>query len=79
MTEQMQTQQFANAHSLYTLYETLPDETQQVFLQELLTKQAEKIAFCLAYKKAKKENYFLTEAQSNFQDRRVRASSQAAG
>jgi len=30
------------AHSLYVLYETLPTDTQQAFLQELLQKQQER-------------------------------------
>jgi hypothetical protein len=39
----MQTQNVMTAHSLYVLYETLSDETQQLFLQELLAKQKEKV------------------------------------
>ena len=46
------------AQSLYMLYETLSDETQEIFLQELFAKQGDKIkisAYCSAYKKAEKE------------------------
>ncbi len=68
MTEKIQ---ITTAHSLYMLYETLPDEIQQIFLQELLTKQAENIKrslFCSACKKTEEENGFQTDAQANFQD-----------
>ena len=68
MAGKIETQQFATAHSLYTLYETLPDETKQIFLQELFAKQGEKIEACLAYKKAERENVFLTDDQPHFQD-----------
>ncbi|MEY4768712.1 MAG: hypothetical protein RL637_1351 [Pseudomonadota bacterium] len=59
--------QNATAHSLYALYETLPTETQQFFLQELLQKQAEKLetlALYMACKEAKDENEFLTEDET---------------
>lgn len=59
----MQTQNSNAEHSLYALYETLPNETQQHFLQELLQKQAGKIetlALYLACQEAKHENEFLT-------------------
>ncbi|MBU2568541.1 MAG: hypothetical protein KJ725_00655 [Gammaproteobacteria bacterium] len=39
----MQTQNPNVAHSLYVLYETLSDEAQQLFLQELSTKQRHKV------------------------------------
>jgi hypothetical protein len=39
----MQTQDPNIAHSLYVLYESLSDETQRLFLQELLAKQKEKV------------------------------------
>jgi hypothetical protein len=58
MTDKIQTQHLTTAHSLYMLYETLPDEIQQLFLQELMTKQAEKI-------KAKKA---MPEGESHFRD-----------
>jgi hypothetical protein len=63
----MQTQNSNTAHSLYALYETLPNEVQQVFLQELLQKQADKVetlALYLACKEAKDENEFLTEDEA---------------
>ncbi len=63
----MQTQHLTTAHSLYVLYETLPDETKQLFLQELLAKQAENIeasALYLACKEAKEENEFLTDTEA---------------
>lgn len=62
----MQTQN-TTAHNLYALYETLPDETQQFFLQELLQKQADKLetlALYLACQQAKKENEFLNENET---------------
>ena len=34
----MNTQQANTAHSLYALYDTLPNEIQQAFLEELLQK-----------------------------------------
>ena len=37
----MQTQYQATAHSLYVLYQALPEESKQFFLQELLGNQAE--------------------------------------
>ena len=57
------------AHSLYVLFETLPDATQQLFIQELLEKQAEKVENHLLYlacQQAREENDFLddSEAQS---------------
>jgi hypothetical protein len=39
----MQTQNPNTAHSLYLLYESLSDETQHLFLQELLAKQKQKV------------------------------------
>lgn len=46
----MQTQNLSAAHSLYVLYETLSDETQQLFLQELLAKQKNKLEYLLSAK-----------------------------
>ena len=65
----MNRQQANTAHSLYTLYETLPNDVQQAFLEELLqnqSQQLEDLAFSLACKRAKDENEFLsdTEAQA---------------
>ena len=60
----MQTQNQDAAHSLYVLYQTLSDETKQLFIQELLENQAEKIEnhlFYLACKQAKQENEFLDD------------------
>jgi len=62
----MQTQN-AIAHSLYALYETLSNDIQQQFLQELLQKQAEKLemlALYMACNEAKDENDFLTESET---------------
>lgn len=64
----METQNLNTAHSLYTLYEALPNETQQAFLQELLEKQQqqlEDLAFYLACKQAKDENDFLSESEKH--------------
>lgn len=63
----MNTQQTDTAHSLYALYETLPNEVQQAFLEELLQKkheQLEDLAFSLSCKQAKDENEFLSEAEA---------------
>lgn len=63
----MQTEHMNTAHSLYVLYETLPTDTQQAFLQELLQKQQERLEnadFFLACLKAKEENDFLNEEDS---------------
>lgn len=60
----MQAQNSNTAHSLYVLYETLSNDIQQQFLQELMQKQADKLetlALYLACKEAKDENEFLTE------------------
>jgi hypothetical protein len=46
----MQTQNLNAAHSLYVLYETFSAETQQVFLQELLEKQKNKLEYLLSAK-----------------------------
>lgn len=60
--------QHANtAHSLYAFYETLPNEVQQAFLEELLQKkhqELEDLAFALACKQAKDENQFLNEQET---------------
>jgi len=63
----MQAQNSNAAHSLYVLYETLPNDIQQQFLQELMQKQADKLetlALYLACKEAKDENEFLTEEET---------------
>jgi hypothetical protein len=61
------------AHSLYALYETLPNEVQQAFLQELIQKKRQVLAdlnFYLDCKEAKDENEFLSEQeQKAFIDR----------
>ena len=62
----MQTNLADTAHHLYALYETLPVDTQQAFLEELLQKQQDMIdslLFYLACKQAKDENEFLSDAQ----------------
>lgn len=63
----MQTESLKTAHSLYVLYETLPREIQQAFLQELLQQQQETLddlAFDLACQQAKEENSFLNDEES---------------
>jgi len=63
----MNTQQANTAHSLYALYETLPNEVQQAFLEELLQKkhqELEDLAFALACKQAKDESQFLSESKT---------------
>lgn len=60
------------AHSLYALYETLPENVQRAFLEELWQKQhqeLEDLAFYLDCKQAKDENEFLNknEAQAFIQ------------
>lgn len=62
----MNTQTSNTAHSLYSLYEILPHDVQQAFLEELLQKrhqEIENLAFYLACKQAKDENEFLTEEE----------------
>lgn len=62
----MQNQALNTAHYLYALYETLPDDIQHSFLQELFQKQADKLenlSFYLACQVAKEENEFLTEPE----------------
>jgi hypothetical protein len=59
----MQTQNLNAAHSLYVLYETLSDETQRLFLQELLAKQKNKVELSLKQSQTKptieaKKNHF---------------------
>ena len=49
----MQTQNLNAAHSLYVLYETLSDETQQLFLQELSAKQKQKVELSLKQSQTK--------------------------
>jgi hypothetical protein len=63
----MQPEPTTAAHSLYVLYETLPDDIQQAFLKELLEKQRERLenlAFYLACQQAKDENEFLSDEDS---------------
>jgi hypothetical protein len=63
----MNTQQTNTAHSLYAFYETLPNEVQQAFLEELLQKkhqELEDLALTLACKQAKDENQFLNEQEA---------------
>ena len=60
----MQTEPAKTAHSLFVLYETLPCEVQQAFLEELLEKrqdQIENLALYLACQQAKEENEFLSD------------------
>jgi hypothetical protein len=54
------------AHSLYVLYETLPDKVQRAFLQELVQNNHQELAdlsFYLDCKAAKEENEFLSEEE----------------
>ena len=63
----MNTQQANTAHSLYALYNTLPNEVQQAFLEELLHKkqeQLEDLAFALACKQTKAENEFISDEEA---------------
>jgi hypothetical protein len=60
----MLTENNSAAHGLYVVYETLPDDVQNAFLQEFLQKQQEKLetmAFGLACRQAKEENEFLSD------------------
>ena len=62
----MNTQTTNTAHSLFELYETLPHDVQQAFLEELLQKKhqdIEDLAFYMACKQAKDENEFMTEQE----------------
>lgn len=54
----MQTSNLNAAHSLYVLYETLSDETQQLFLQELLIKQRHKVELSLKQMVTSNQNRF---------------------
>ena len=63
----MNTQDANTAHSLYALYEALPNEVQQAFLEELLGKkqqELEDLAFALSCKQAKTESQFLNEQET---------------
>jgi len=63
----MTTQQANTAHSLYALYDTLPNEVQQAFLEELLQKkqdQLEDLAFALACKQAKEDSEFISDEEA---------------
>ena len=56
----------ATAHSLYVLYQALPEQSRQLFLQEMLTNQAEVMedaAIFLACEEAKKNDDFLTDEE----------------
>ncbi len=55
------------AHSLYALYETLPDSVQREFLSELVQKKGQQLAdlsFYLDCKQAKDENEFLDDNEA---------------
>ena len=55
------------AHSLYALYETLPDTVQREFLSELVQKKGqelEDLSFYLDCKQAKDENEFLDDNEA---------------
>jgi hypothetical protein len=52
----MQTQNPNTAHSLYVLFETLSNENQQLFLQELVSKQKHKIELLLKQSHEKTAN-----------------------
>ncbi|MDP3009700.1 MAG: hypothetical protein Q8N30_11615 [Methylococcales bacterium] len=55
------------AHSLYALYETLPDNVQREFLSELVQKkrqELEDLSFYLDCKQAKDENEFLDDNEA---------------
>ena len=54
------------AHSLYVLYETLPNKVQRAFLQKLVQNNHQELAelsFYLGCKAAKEENEFLSEEE----------------
>jgi hypothetical protein len=62
----MNTASTQTAHSLYVFYETLPNEVQQAFLQELIQKkhqELEDLSFYLDCKDVKDENEFLSEQE----------------
>ncbi|MFZ2171617.1 MAG: hypothetical protein WAW61_18505 [Methylococcaceae bacterium] len=63
----MQTQNTTAAHILYVLYETLSDENQKLFLQELLTKQKEKVESSL--KQSKELSQTKTAIKTNEKNR----------
>ena len=63
----MRTEPMTTAHSLFVLYETLPEETQEAFLRELMQRQQDKLeslALGLACQQAKDENEFLSEDEA---------------
>ena len=68
----MQTKHEDTAHSLYVLYQALPEESKQLFLQEMLINQGEAMedtAIYLACQEAQKDDDFLTDAECrNFID-----------
>ncbi len=54
-------------HSLYVLFETLPESDKKAFLHELMEQQQETVeneALYLACQQAKEENDFLTEQEA---------------
>lgn len=55
------------AHHFYALYQTLPLDTQQAFLKELLENQHEQLetlSLYLACQQAKDENSFLSDEEA---------------
>ena len=63
----MQPESLNAAHRLYAQYQTLPDEAQQAFLQELVQHQYEKVeelAFDFACRLTKDTDEFLSEEES---------------
>jgi hypothetical protein len=65
----MQISHQVTAHSLYVLYQALPEQSKQLFLQEMLTNQAEVIedtAIYLACEEARKDDDFLTDNELRF-------------
>jgi len=62
----MQSEKVNIAYNLYSFYESLPDDIQQTFLQQLFRKQREKLenpAFYFACQQAKDENQFLSDSE----------------
>lgn len=64
----IQTQNLNAAHSLYVLYETLSDATQQLFLQELLTKQKKKVELSLQQNQQLSQTTIKTPDKNHFAD-----------
>ncbi|HAO20424.1 MAG TPA: hypothetical protein DCQ37_08090 [Desulfobacteraceae bacterium] len=70
----MQTKKLTIAHSLYTLYESLPDDIQQAFLQKLFQKQQDKLessAFYIARREVTDESA-LHETETSHLDELIR-------